>query len=137
MELVPTISPVRVSNLSTDITTNSRYRGHMPNARDRLRGTVELLILRTLAWGPRHGYAIARWLEESSNDAIHVEEGSLYPALYRMEKRNLVASDWQTSELGRPAKFYRLTAAGRRELASETTDWLAFAAAVTRVLKRA
>ncbi|MEP6492338.1 MAG: PadR family transcriptional regulator [bacterium] len=109
----------------------------MPNARDRLRGTVELLILRTLAWGPRHGYAIARWLEESSNDAIHVEEGSLYPALYRMEKRNLVASDWQTSELGRPAKFYRLTAAGRRELASETTDWLAFAAAVTRVLKRA
>lgn len=106
-------------------------------ARDRLRGTLEVLILKTLAWGPRHGYAIVRWLEENSDDTIRVEEGSLYPALYRMEKRKLIASDWRTSELGRPAKFYRLTAAGRRELTRETTDWLAFSAAVTRVLQRA
>lgn len=74
-------------------------------SRDRLRGTLELLVRRTLAWGPRHGYAIARWLEESTQEALRVKEGSLYPALYRMEQRGLVSSDWQTSELGRPAKF--------------------------------
>ncbi|MEP6618542.1 MAG: PadR family transcriptional regulator [bacterium] len=106
-------------------------------ARDRLRGTLELLVLRTLTWGPRHGYAIARWLEDSTKATIRVEEGSLYPALYRMEKRGLVASDWQTSELGRPAKFYRLTPAGRRQLKQETADWFAFVAAVSIVLEPA
>ena len=106
-------------------------------SRDRLRGTLELLILRTLAWGPRHGYSIARWLEESSSDEIRVEEGSLYPALYRMEKRGLIASDWQMSELDRPAKFYKLTPAGRRQLKTETAAWLAFARAVTLVLEPA
>jgi transcriptional regulator len=110
----------------------------MPDfTRDRLRGTLELLVLRTLAWGPRHGYAIARWLEDTTGTTIRVEEGSLYPALYRMERRGLVASDWQKSELGRPAKFYRLTAAGRRQLKQETVDWLAFARAVTAVLEPA
>ena len=110
----------------------------MPDfTRDRLRGTLELLALRTLAWGPRHGYAIARWLEESTGTTIRVEEGSLYPALYRMERRGLIASDWRKSELGRPAKFYRLTAAGRRALKQETADWLAFARAVTAVLEPA
>jgi PadR family transcriptional regulator, regulatory protein PadR len=104
-------------------------------SRDRLRGTLELLILRTLAWGPRHGYAVARWLEDSTNEAIRVEEGSLYPALYRMEKRGLISSDWQMSELGRPAKFYTLTAAGRRHLKQETAEWFAFAAAVSLVLE--
>ncbi|MEP6732749.1 MAG: PadR family transcriptional regulator [bacterium] len=108
-----------------------------PSSRDQLRGTLELLILRTLTWGPRHGYAIARWLEDSTSAAIRVEEGSLYPALYRMEKRGLIASDWQRSELGRPAKFYRLTPAGRRHLKQEAAEWLAFAQAVTLVLARA
>jgi len=102
---------------------------------DRLRGTIELLILSTLAWGPRHGYAIARWLEEKSNDGFRAEEGTLYPALHRMEQRKLIASDWRVSELGRPAKFYQLTAAGKRELRKEAADWRAFAASVTLVLE--
>jgi PadR family transcriptional regulator PadR len=104
-------------------------------SRDRLRGTLELLVLRTLAWGPRHGYAIARWLEESTNAVVQVEEGSLYPALYRMEKRGLLASDWELTELGRPAKFYSLTPAGRKQLTQESAEWLAFAKAVTLVLE--
>ncbi|MGH7582661.1 MAG: PadR family transcriptional regulator [Gemmatimonadales bacterium] len=103
-------------------------------ARDQLRGTCELLILKTLTWGPRHGYAIARWLEETSSDVLRVEEGSLYPALYRMERRGWIASERRLSELNRPAKYYRLTAAGRRQLKSETADWLAFSREVSRVL---
>ena len=105
------------------------------NTRDRLRGTLELLVLRTLAWGPRHGYAIARWLEETTSAALRVEDGSLYPALYRMEQRGWIQSDWRRSELDRPAKFYRLTAAGRRQLKRETTEWRAFVAAVAIVLE--
>ena len=104
-------------------------------ARDRLRGTLDVLILKTLTWGPRHGYAIARWLEDTTGDLLRVEDGSMYPALYRMEKQGLIGSEWRTSELNRPAKFYLITAAGRRYLKSETTEWLAFAGAVTRVLK--
>lgn len=99
-----------------------------------LRGTIELLVLSTLAWGPRHGYAIARWLEEKSQEGVRAEEGTLYPALHRMEQRKLIDSDWRISELGRPAKYYRLTAAGRRELRQETAAWRAFAASVTLVL---
>ncbi|MEO5818030.1 MAG: PadR family transcriptional regulator [Gemmatimonadaceae bacterium] len=102
-------------------------------SRDRLRGTLELLILRTLAWGHRHGYAIARWLEESTNAQLRVEEGSLYPALHRIERRGLIASDWEMSELGRPAKFYSLTSAGRTQLKQESVEWLACARAVTLV----
>ena len=100
-----------------------------------LRGTIELLVLSTLAWGPRHGYAIARWLEEKSREGFRAEEGTLYPALHRMEQRKLIASDWRTSELGRPAKFYKLTVAGRRELTRERAEWRAFAASVTLVLE--
>ena len=102
---------------------------------DRLRGTIELLVLRTLAWGPRHGYAIARWLEDQPGATLRVEEGTLYPALHRMEQRKLIASDWRKSELGRPAKFYRLTAAGRAQLKRETAEWKAFAASVTLILE--
>jgi len=103
--------------------------------RDQLRGTLEVLILKTLTWGPRHGYAIARWLEETSSEILRIEEGSLYPALYRMEQRGLIKSDRRISELGRPAKFYHLTASGRRQLQVETAGWLAFAREVTRVLQ--
>lgn len=104
-------------------------------SRDPLRGTLEVLVLKTLAWGPRHGYAIARWLEDTSNEVFRVEEGSLYPALYRMERRGWIRSDRRMSELGRPAKFYQLTAAGRRHLHAETSEWIAFAREVTRVLE--
>jgi transcriptional regulator len=104
-------------------------------ARDQLRGTLEVLVLKTLAWGPRHGYAIARWLEDTTGEVLRVEEGSLYPALYRMEQRGWIKSDRRMSELGRPAKFYQLTAAGRRRLRTETAEWLVFAREVARVLE--
>ena len=104
-------------------------------SRDSLRGTLEILILKILTWGPRHGYAIARWLEDSSSHVLRIEDGSLYPALYRMEQRGLITSDRRMSELERPAKFYQLTPAGRRHLRAETVQWLAFAREVTRVLE--
>ena len=104
-------------------------------ARDQLRGTLEVLVLKTLTWGPRHGYAIARWLEDTTGEILRVEEGSLYPALYRMELRGWIKSDRRISELGRPAKFYQLTAAGRRHLRTETAEWLVFAREVARVLE--
>lgn len=99
-----------------------------------LHGTLEGLILKTLSHGPRHGYAIARWLEERSEDAIQVEEGSLYPALYRMEKRGLLASSWGRSELERRAKFYRLTPAGRARLSEHVEEWMVFSRAVSLIL---
>lgn len=101
---------------------------------DFLPGTLETLILKTLTGGPKHGYGIARWIEEVTGDALPVEEGSLYPALYRMEKRGWVEAEWGTSELGRRAKVYRLTRAGRQQLAADQVAWTAFAAAVNRVL---
>jgi PadR family transcriptional regulator len=104
-------------------------------ARDHMRGTLDVLVLKTLTWGPRHGYAIARWLEAHSSEVLRVEDGSLYPALYRMEQKGWLRSDHRTSEIGRPAKFYQLTPAGRRHLKSETAEWLVFARTVTRLLE--
>ena len=104
------------------------------NAKDRLHGMLDVLVLRTLALGPRHGYGIARWLETRSEGVIEIEDGSLYPALYRLEKRGLIDAEWGESELGRRAKFYRLTRAGRRHLKSETAEWTRFMAAVSTVL---
>jgi transcriptional regulator len=101
---------------------------------DRLHGTLDALILRTLSWGPRHGYAIIQWLRESSDDAIEVEEGSLYPALYRLERHRWVTAEWGVSDQGRQARFYRLTALGRRQLASEIARFRQFVAAVSPIL---
>jgi transcriptional regulator len=106
----------------------------MPDSKDRLHGTLDALVLKTLSWGPRHGYAIARWLEDTTGNAIQIEEGSLYPALYRMERKGWIEAEWGMSELGRKAKFYRLTPQGRRQLRSETAEWSEFARAVSRVL---
>ena len=106
----------------------------MPVAAKDLHGTLDALVLKTLSWGPRHGYAIARWLEETTDEAIQIEEGSLYPALYRLEARGWIESEWGVSELGRRAKFYRLTRAGRERLKAETARWAGFAAAVSKVL---
>ena len=100
-----------------------------------LQGNLELLVLKTLSWGPRHGYAIARWLEEATRDALRIEEGSLYPALYRMQERGLIAADWASSEIGKPIKLYSLTAKGRRELREQTAEWSEFARTMTRVLR--
>jgi PadR family transcriptional regulator, regulatory protein PadR len=101
---------------------------------DHLHGTLDALILKTLAWGPRHGYAIARWLEETTDEALRIEEGSLYPALYRLEQRGWLRSEWGKSELGRRAKFYRLTPRGATALRRETEEWARFSAAVSGVL---
>lgn len=101
---------------------------------DFLPGTLESLILKTLTRGPLHGYAIARWIEDTTDRVLAVEEGSLYPALYRMEKRGWIEAEWGTSELGRRAKMYRLTRKGRQQLASDTEAWSAFAQAVNRVM---
>jgi transcriptional regulator len=99
-----------------------------------LQGTLDVLILQTLSWGPRHGYAVARWLEETTDDAIAIEEGSLYPALYRMEKKDWIKANWGLSELGRRAKFYTLTTAGRRRLRGQVEEWHRFSVAVGKVL---
>src|SRR6266576_2775407 len=99
-------------------------------ARELLHGTLATLVLKTLAPGPRHGYAIARALEESTGGVVGVEDGSLYPALYRMERNGWIEAEWGVSELGRKAKLYRLTPRGRRQLAAETAEWARFAAAI-------
>ena len=103
-----------------------------PNAL--LHGALDALILKTLARGPRHGYAIARFIEDTTEDAVQIEDGSLYPALYRLERKGWVEAEWGTSELGRRAKLYRLTALGRRQLEAEMATWRKFAAGVSKVL---
>ena len=102
--------------------------------KDRLHGTLDALILKTLSWGPRHGYAISRWLSDTSGEAIQVEEGSLYPALYRMERERWIEAEWGVSELGRKARFYKLTPKGRKQLAAETRRFAEFVQAVTPIL---
>jgi len=100
-----------------------------------LQGTLDVLILKTLSWGPRHGYAVARWLEETTRDALQIEEGSLYPALYRMERKRWIDAKWGVSELGKRIKIYSLTPAGRRQLRVEAAQWAHFASAVSTVLQ--
>ena len=103
-----------------------------PNAL--LHGTLDALILKTLVGAPRHGYAIGQFIEDATDQTVLVEEGSLYPALYRMERRGWIEAEWGMSELGRRAKFYRLTDEGRAQLETETATWQRFAAGVSKVL---
>ena len=98
-------------------------------------GTLDLLILRTLARGARHGYAIARWIEETTDDVMAVEEGALYPALARLLKRGWIQAEWQRSELNKDIKVYELTVSGRAELKKRTADWAALTTAMDKVLK--
>ena len=100
-----------------------------------LRGTLDVLILKSLSWGPQHGYAVARWIRQRTDDEMLIEEGALYPALYRLEGQDLIASSWGTSDNNRRAKFYRLTPAGRRRLLADARTWDRYAAAVARVLR--
>jgi PadR family transcriptional regulator PadR len=99
-----------------------------------LHGTLDTLILKTLAGGPRHGYGIATYIEDASGEAVLVEDGSLYPALYRLERRGLLEAEWALSELGRRAKFYRLTRQGRAQLVAQTAAWRQFSAGVSKIL---
>ena len=100
-----------------------------------LQGTLDALILRTLAWGPRHGYAVARWLEETTAGALVIEDASLYTSLHRLEARGWLDSEWGLSDKGKRAKFYRLTPAGRTQLTVEMRQWAHYADAVSRVLQ--
>ena len=100
-----------------------------------LQGTLDLLILKTLSWGPTHGYGIANWIEVITDDALRVEEGSLYPALHRMEEKKLISAQWGLSENNRKAKFYSLTTAGRTQLRQRTDGWDHFANAVNKALR--
>jgi len=102
-----------------------------------LPGTLDMLILKALSRGALHGYSVAQFIEQSSRDVLRVEEGALYPALHRLEVRGLLRSEWGASENNRRAKYYRLTALGRRELAAEAAYWSRVAAAVTRVMQTA
>jgi transcriptional regulator len=102
-----------------------------------LQGTLDVLVLKALTWGPRHGYAVARWIGESSNEELSIEDGALYTALHRMEKRGWIDAEWGLSEKNRKAKFYQLTSAGRRQLRAETARWTRYASAVFRVLQSA
>jgi transcriptional regulator len=106
-----------------------------PSRVDLLRGTLDLLILRTLRHGPSHGHAIARHIQRTSEDLLQVETGSLYPALYRLEARGWIAASWQLSDKGKRARYYRITPKGRRQLAAEHSKWDAFARAMGLLLK--
>lgn len=107
------------------------------NPGDLLQGTLDLLILKALAKGSMHGYGVAEWIHESSQDVLRVEEGALYPALHRLELRGLLSSEWGTSDKNRRAKYYALTAAGRQRLTAETQYWRRMSGAVARVLQTA
>jgi PadR family transcriptional regulator len=121
------------------------FRGRRPLNRPRrvstelelLQGTLDLLVLKTLTWGPMHGYAVARWIRETTKEELQVEEGALYTALHRMEKRGWVAADWGLSENNRRARYYRLTPVGRRQLSRETLAFERYAEAVFRILRTA
>ncbi|MGH7719099.1 MAG: PadR family transcriptional regulator [Gemmatimonadaceae bacterium] len=102
---------------------------------DLLKGTLDLLILKTLSWGPAHGYAIARWIERLTGEVLQIGEGSLYPALHRLEERGLVESEWRHGDGERRTKVYRLTAGGRAALRAEAATWGRFVDAVGKVLR--
>ena len=99
-----------------------------------IRGTLHLLILKTLSWAPMHGLAIVRWIESATDEQLMIEEGALYPALHRMEQKGWLAGDWGYTEQGRKAKFYRLTPQGRRQLSAELSRWDRYTAAVGLLL---
>jgi PadR family transcriptional regulator PadR len=108
-----------------------------PTRIDLLQGTLDLLILRTLQNGPMHGWSISERIQQISKDVLQVNQGSLYPAMHRLEHRGWIRAEWGVSELGRRARFYTLTAEGRKQLEAETENWSRLAEAIGRVLKMA
>jgi len=113
---------------------NAGFRDHRLEL---LQGTLDMLILRTLQWGPQHGHGIGQAIRQSSAELLQIERGSLYPALHRLEDRGWIAAEWKSSELNRRAKYYRLTAAGRKRLAAEQSKWKLLVRAITRVMRPA
>jgi len=109
----------------------------MTDRADLLQGTLDMLILRTLLWGPQHGHGVGQAIRHSSADLLKIERGSLYPALHRLEAQGLIASEWKASELNRRAKYYRLTAAGRKHLTAEQSRWNQLVKTIARVMRPA
>ena len=109
----------------------------MPPPLQLVKGTLDLLVLKALTWGPMHGFAIAAWIAQGTGGSLEVEDGALYQALHRIEERGLVEGEWGVSENNRRAKYYRLTPAGRRHLSAEAATWERYAAAVSRLLQTA
>jgi len=102
-----------------------------------MQGTLDMLVLKTLTQGAMHGYAVARVIQEKTDDALQLEEGTLYPALYRMERKGWITSKWGRSENNRKARFYRLTGAGRRQLSAESAAWINFSDAIAKIMQTA
>jgi len=100
-----------------------------------LKGTLDVLVLKALSWQPMHGFGIASWLERSSGGALGIEDSALYQALQRLEERGLLEAEWRISENNRRARYYKLTADGKRQLRAQTTSWLRYAGAVTQILQ--
>ena len=101
---------------------------------DLLQGTLDLIVLKSLSWGPMHGFGLARWIQLTTDDVLQVEEGSLYPALYRMENRGWIKAQWALTENGRRAKYYKLTATGKRQLEAESRSWDAVSGAIAKIM---
>src|SRR3954464_14343931 len=104
---------------------------------DLFTGTLDILILKAVAWGPNHGYGIGRWIRETTSETVIVQEGALYPALYRLERKALLKEEWGVTDTGREAKYYTLTAAGRAHLKAEAKRWSKFSAAINQALATA
>ena len=104
---------------------------------DLVQGTLDMLVLKALTWGPMHGYSVLAWLRDTTDGDLRIEDAALYPALHRMEGRGLIESDWGLSENNRKAKFYRLTAKGRRELRSEAATWSRYVSVIAKVMAAA
>ncbi len=104
---------------------------------DLLQGTLDILVLKTLSWGPKHGYAVARWIRDTTDGTIVVEDRALYVSLHRLEERGYIEAEWGLSENNRRAKYYQLTTAGRRQLRAKTDEWTAYATAVFQILRTA
>lgn len=124
-----------------DGTVRQSHKQIMGDKKDKsgelLQGTLDMLVLKSLERGPQHGYGVAEWIQSTSQDVLRVEEGALYPALHRLELRGLLRSEWGTSENNRRAKYYSLTASGRKQLSAEEAYWARMAAAIARVMQTA
>jgi len=107
------------------------------NGIELLQGTLDMLILRTLRWGPQHGHGVGLAIRQSSAELLKIERGSLYPALHRLEARGLISAEWKSSDLNRRAKYYKLTAAGKQQLVAEESKWKLMVKAITRVMRPA
>ena len=119
-------------------TSHKQFMGKPPDkSGDLLQGTLDMLVLQALTRGPQHGYSVAEWIHQRSQDILRVEEGALYPALHRLELRGFLSSEWGASENNRRAKYYSLTLAGRKHLAAETEQWQRMSWAIKRILQSA